>query len=252
VSAQFANGRTDEADILIGADGIHSVVRAVLHGNSPPRYAGYTCWRGVAKYHGKALSAEEAFEAWGVGKRFATHPLGANHVFWYATKNTEAAGTDGAGGRKKDVLDCFRDWFPPIQEVIAATDEILRNDIVDRKPISASSGWGKGRVTLLGDAAHPTTPNLGQGACMAIQDAVVLGACLRDAKPEPGLRAYEQKRERPTAAIVNLSWRLGRLGQFQNPFACWIRDTIVRLIPASVSLKSLQLILRQHLPELPA
>src|SRR5204862_5064160 len=100
-----------------------------LHGNSRPRYAGYTCWRGVAKYHGKALPIDEAFEAWGPGKRFAIHPLGVGHVFWYATKNTPADGTDGTGGRKADVLDSFRDWFPPIQEVIAATDEILRNDI---------------------------------------------------------------------------------------------------------------------------
>ena len=249
MTARFANGRAEGADILIGADGIHSVIRAALHGSSRPRYAGYTCWRGVAKYQGKALPIDGAFEAWGVGKRFATHPLGAGHVFWYATKNTQPAGTDGARGRKEDVLDCFRDWFPPIQEIIAATDEILRNDIVDRKPIS---GWGRGRVTLLGDAAHPTTPNLGQGACMAIQDAVVLGACLREAKPEAGLRAYEQKRERPTAAIVNLSWRVGRLGQLENSFACWMRNAIVRLIPAAISLKSMQLILRQHLPELPA
>jgi 2-polyprenyl-6-methoxyphenol hydroxylase-like FAD-dependent oxidoreductase len=228
VTARFANGREEHADILIGADGIHSVIRSALHGDSRPRYAGYTCWRGIAKYHGNALPADAAFEALGSGKRFAIHPVGPCLVFWYATKSTQQAEADGASGRKADVLDCFRDWFPPIQEVIAATDDILRNDIIDRKPIC---GWGKGRVTLLGDAAHPTTPNLGQGACMAMQDAVVLAACLRLAKGEVGLRSYERKRERPTAAIVNLSWRVGMLGQLRNPFACRIRNAITRLIP---------------------
>ena len=87
---------------------------------------------------------------------------------------------------------------------------------------------------------------------MAIQDAIVLAACLHEAKSEAGLRAYEQKRERPTAAIVNLSRRVGMVGQLQNSFACGMRNAITRLIPAAVSLKSLQLILRQHLPELPA
>ena len=81
---------------------------------------------------------------------------------------------------------------------------------------------------------------------MAMQDAVVLEACLREAKSEAGLRAYEQKRERPTAAIVNLSWRVGRLGQLENSFACWMRNAITRLIPATISLKSMQLILRHH------
>ncbi len=248
VSAQFANGREERADILIGADGIHSVIRAALHGNRQPRYAGYTCWRGVAKYQGKALPTDVAFEAWGVGKRFATHPVGPGQVFWYATKNGPPAETDGVGGRKADVLDCFRDWFSPIQEIIAATDDILRNDIIDRKPIS---GWGKGRITLLGDAAHPTTPNLGQGACMAIQDAVVLGSCLHQTKPEHGLRAYERRRERETARIVKLSWRAGKMGQMENPFACRMRNAMTRLIPSAVSLNLMQLILRQHLPDLP-
>jgi 2-polyprenyl-6-methoxyphenol hydroxylase-like FAD-dependent oxidoreductase len=249
VTARFANGREERADILVGADGLHSVIRAALHGESRPRYAGYTCWRGVANYHGTGLAADSAFEAWGPGKRFAMHPVGPGLVFWYATKNTPQGGADGTGGRKAEVIDCFRNWFPPIPEILAATNDILRNDIVDRKPIS---NWGRGRVTLLGDAAHPTTPNLGQGACMAIQDAVVLGSCLRQAEPEAALRAYERIRRRPTAAIVNLSWRAGILGQLQNPFACWIRNAITRLIPSAVSLKLMQSILRQEIPDLSA
>jgi GNAT superfamily N-acetyltransferase len=194
------------------------------------------------------LPADAAFEAWGAGKRFAIHPLGPGQVFWYATQNAPQAGADGAGGRKADVLECFRGWFSPIQEIIAATADILRNDIVDRKPIS---NWGRGRVTLLGDAAHPTTPNLGQGACMAIQDAILLGDCLRQAEPEAALRSYERKRQRRTATIVNLSWRVGILGQLQNPVACWMRNAVTWIIPSAVALKSMQLIFRQEIPDLP-
>jgi 2-polyprenyl-6-methoxyphenol hydroxylase-like FAD-dependent oxidoreductase len=155
-AARFANGREEHAEILVGADGLHSVIRTALHGESKPRYAGYTCWRGIAKYDGKSLPPDSAFEAWGPAKRFAIHPLGDGRVFWYATKNTPPEGSDGPGGRKTDILNCFRDWFPPIPEIVAGTGVILRNDIVDRKP---TSNWGRGRVTLLGDAAHPTTPN---------------------------------------------------------------------------------------------
>jgi 2-polyprenyl-6-methoxyphenol hydroxylase-like FAD-dependent oxidoreductase len=250
VTARFANGRDEHADILVGADGIHSVVRAALHGESKPRYAGYTCWRGVARYEGKALPAGMAFEAWGPGKRFAIHPVGPGRVFWYGTKNTPQGGADGFGGRKADALESFRDWFAPIPEIIAATeDAILRNDIVDRKPIN---NWGRGRITLLGDAAHPTTPNLGQGACMAIQDAVVLADSLIHANAaEHGLRSYERKCQPLTAAIVHHSWRLGLLCQMESPIACGIRNAITRLTPPAVSLKSLEITLRRPVPNLP-
>lgn len=170
-------------------------------------------------------------------------------VFWYATRNLPAEGTDSRAGRTADVLDCFRDWFNPIPEIVTATEApILRNDIVDRRPIQ---NWGTGRVTLLGDAAHPTTPNLGHGAWMAIQDALMLADCLRRAdSPEAGLRAYEKKRQGPTATMVECSWMIGVMGQFENPIACGVRNVLTRLIPSSLSLKSMQAMFRQEVPDL--
>jgi 2-polyprenyl-6-methoxyphenol hydroxylase-like FAD-dependent oxidoreductase len=101
--------------------------------------------------------------------------------------------------------------------------------------------WSEDRVTLLGDAAHPTTPNLGQGACMAIEDAAVLASCLRDHADVPAaLREYERHRIPRTSAIVRQSRRVGGIGQWENPAACWLRDRLLARTPARVRLRQLQ------------
>ena len=133
---------------------------------------------------------------------------------------------DAAAGRKAEVLASFHDWHTPISEAIEATEPsvIFRNDIVDRRPVKH---WGQGRVTLLGDAAHPTTPNLGQGACQAIEDAVFLAASLRGASDVPiALRSYESQRQARTAFITNQSWLIGKICQWENPLACWLRNKL--------------------------
>ena len=121
---------------------------------------------------------------------------------------------------------------------------------MDRPPIK---GWGTGRVTLLGDAAHPTTPNLGQGACQAIEDALVLADCLRESDDvTAALRAYEQRRYRRTAAITNQSWRLGWLCQWEQPVACWARNFLTRSVPSGISMRLLESLLAHDLPALSA
>jgi 2-polyprenyl-6-methoxyphenol hydroxylase-like FAD-dependent oxidoreductase len=244
--AEFADGSSVRGDFLIGADGLRSVVRAQLFGDSPPRYAGYTCWRGVARLGPDALPSGTAFETWGRGRRFSVHPCGPGRLFWWATHNEPAAGRDGPGGRKADVQALFSNWHEPIPAVIAATPEILRNDIEDRPPVRE---WGRGCVTLLGDAAHPTTPNLGQGACQALEDAVVLADQLRrGGSIASALRTYEDRRRRQTSRITIESLRFGRIAQWENPVACTLRDGATRLVPSAASLW----ILRRHFhPDLP-
>jgi 2-polyprenyl-6-methoxyphenol hydroxylase-like FAD-dependent oxidoreductase len=240
VLARFDNGREASADLLVGADGLHSIVRSQLHGVSKPRYAGYTCWRGVAHLAVKDPPAGLSFETWGPGARFAIHHCGPGRLFWYATRNVPEGGADSPAGRKADVRAFFRNWHSTIPEVVEATPdaEILRNDIVDRLPLK---NWGRGRVTLLGDAAHPTTPNLGQGACQAIEDAVFLATDLAATRDiEAALRRYEQARFPRTAAITNDSWRLGRLCQWENPFGCWLRNRLTRWTPNAVSLRLME------------
>jgi 2-polyprenyl-6-methoxyphenol hydroxylase-like FAD-dependent oxidoreductase len=251
VLARFADGREASADLLVGADGLHSVVRSQLHGPAKPRYAGYACWRGVAHLEVKDPPPGLSFETWGPGARFSVHHCGPGRLFWYGTHNLPEGGVDSPAGRKADVQDVFQTWPPPIPEVIEATPrtEILRNDIVDRIPLA---NWGRGRVTLLGDAAHPTTPNLGQGACQAIEDAVCLAASLAGRRDvTTALRHYEQARQPRTTAITKDSWLFGSVGQWDNSFGCWLRNRVTQWTPSVISLRLMEKRVSYKPPQLP-
>jgi 2-polyprenyl-6-methoxyphenol hydroxylase-like FAD-dependent oxidoreductase len=227
VALRLAGGRVARGDALIGADGINSAVRAALFGGGPPRYAGYTGWRGVASFpHERLLPGE----LWGRGARFGMAPMSGGRVYWFATSNRPAGAPDAPGGRKAELLALLSGWHPSVSELVAATDEaaILRHDISDREPLAR---WAVGRVALLGDAAHAMTPNLGQGACQALEDAVVLARCLGGASDVPAaLQAYQQARIPRANALVRQSRRVGEVGQWSNPLACALRDTLTRLL----------------------
>jgi 2-polyprenyl-6-methoxyphenol hydroxylase-like FAD-dependent oxidoreductase len=242
VTAHFSDGETAHGDFLVGADGINSVIRASLFRQAKPRYSGYTAWRAVTEYD-NSLFQQKASESWGKGARFGIVPMSKSRVYWFATKNAQEGAGDASIGRKQEVLECFRGWHEPIESLIAATDEntILRNDIYDRKPLT---GWTKGLVTLLGDAAHPMTPNLGQGACQAIEDAVALADCIAENKAiTTALQAYETRRLRRTNRIVTQSWRVGRMGQLENGFVRSLRDSLIKLVPVSAQVKQLEWII---------
>jgi 2-polyprenyl-6-methoxyphenol hydroxylase-like FAD-dependent oxidoreductase len=243
VTARFADDSEARGDFLIGADGIHSAIRAQMFGKSKPRYSGYTAWRAVARFPHARLPYKDASETWGRGARFGIVPMSNDRIYWFATKNAPEGEKDAPGGRKHELLYLFRDWHEPIEAIIEATDDgaILRNDIYDREPLAC---WSQGRVTLLGDAAHPMTPNLGQGACQAIEDAVVLGQCFDDdGDVESALGAYEKRRLERTTEIVKQSWRIGRIAQWQNPFACALRNSALKMIPGSTQMKQLEWII---------
>jgi 2-polyprenyl-6-methoxyphenol hydroxylase-like FAD-dependent oxidoreductase len=228
---RFKDGHADEADVVIGADGIRSAVRASLFGPKEPRYAGYTCWRGVCP-RPVALAPGYAGEWWGRGRRFGITTLPGDRVYWWATKNKPAGRR--AGDERGYVAEAFRGWADPVPELLAATPSgaVLRNDIVDRPP---TPGWASGRAVLIGDAAHPTTPNLGQGGCMAIEDAAVLARrLLGGGEPAPNLAAFAEDRYPRTSAITRASWRFGRLGQWGGRLPCWLRDRLIGLVLLAV------------------
>jgi 2-polyprenyl-6-methoxyphenol hydroxylase-like FAD-dependent oxidoreductase len=238
VRASFASGREERGDLLIGADGLNSTVRAHLLGDGLPRYAGYTAWRAVVTPQ-RELVPRGAVESWGRGTRFLFAHVGRGRVYWAAAKNAPQ-GTEGrpAGSRKESLLATFRGWHEPTEELIRVTDEraIVHTDIYDRDPLGEH--WGEGRISLLGDAAHPMTPDLGQGACQAIEDAVVLAKCLsEESDPAAALRHYEAHRARRVAVIVQRSRRLGRVAQLKNPLLCQLRDVLLKKTPDQVLLR---------------
>ena len=244
VTAFCADGQQLEGSLLIGADGLHSVVRGQLFGFEKPRYAGYTAWRGVT-----ALPHQDLLpgELWGQGQRFGMVPLSRGRAYWFATKNGPEGGVDRAGERKPELLKLFKNWHPSVRNVIEATPEeaILQNDIYDRKP---SKSWSVGRITLLGDAAHPMTPNMGQGACQALEDAIVLADCLKNQTEDipAALGCYQEQRLAHTSLVVTRSWRIGQIAQVTNPLACWLRDTALKLAPTGVQIKQLEPVVGHH------
>ena len=229
-TALFAEGDEGRGQILVGADGIKSLVRNQLLGPEPPRYAGYTAWRGVGLIDRPEIPLGVNVLAIGRGSQVGMLPIGGGRTYWFATANVPAGEQPGPGGHKADLLARFADWWPAFPAAVEATpaSAIVRNDIVDRPPVRK---WTDGRVTLLGDSAHPTTPNLGQGACQAIESAFVLAEKLAQAESAPaGLLAYERARFDRTAMITKESWKLGRMLATENRLKCWLRDRMLGLL----------------------
>ena len=196
-----------------------------------PVYRGYTVWRGVAGYDGDEMASGSNSESWGAGKRFGILNTGHRKFTWYATSNVPPHHVDTTYGRKHEVQEMFRGWHDPITDLIDATEEsaILKNGACDFAPLPS---WGRGMVTLLGDAAHPCTPNLGQGGCMALEDALVLAKCV---KREPSLRTairrYELLRYQRTRRIQQRSRLMGRIGQWQSPLFVSGRRFVTSFLP---------------------
>jgi len=235
VILELEGGDEARGDVLVGADGLRSAVRAHVLGPDEVRYSGYTSWRGVCAGADLVPPGHQS-ETWGRGQRFGIVGIGHGEVYWFATANAPPGGEDPPGARVASLIERFGGWHEPIRALLERTEEsrAIRSDIGDRAPVR---GWTRGRVGLLGDAAHPTTPNLGQGGCMAIEDAAVLGRLL----PASGaagvagaLKRYEERRVARANEVVARSWNLGRVAQLENPLGRAVRNAAVRWTPESV------------------
>jgi 2-polyprenyl-6-methoxyphenol hydroxylase-like FAD-dependent oxidoreductase len=225
-----------DADLLIGADGVRSRVRGQYWPAHPgPAYAGYTSWRGVTATR---FELPGGGETWGRGCRFGILPLGDDRVYWFATANTPAGIRHP--DERAELLRRFGDWHPPIPDLLAATgpEEVLRHDTYElRTPLPS---YVADRVALVGDAAHAMTPDLGQGACQAIEDAVTLAATLAATTPlADALRRYDSQRRPRTQSIVRLAHRMTRFGQADGTISTALRDLAVRLTPPGVAARGL-------------
>lgn len=202
VEVHFEDGIV-HSDLLIGADGLNSIIRQVLIGDGLPVYAGRMSWRAVVQYPHKLLSANTSTLITGPdGKNILLIDVGEGHTFWSAgALLADDSVCQSATETQARVAELFAEWVDPVEAIIKATpaDDIVKRPICDKTPLQR---WSKGRVTLLGDAAHPVVPSLGQGANTAFEDAHELAECLAHAPSiEAALKAYEHHRIPRTEVI---------------------------------------------------
>ncbi len=238
VLAHFEDGTQATGRLLIGAEGIHSVVRRQLFPNIAARYSGQTSYRGVANFSLVESNAPLARESWGAKMRLGIVAVSSAQTYWYATIPSAAGVKDATKAMaKQHLLTWAQEFARPGAEVIEATpeDRFIRTDMYDLPPLPS---WHVGRVALLGDAAHATTPNLGQGGNQAIEDAYVIASAIsKHADPAVAFAEYERIRKPKAEMIVARSRQLGGLVHLAQPWQRSLRNALLRRVPRAVGQK---------------
>lgn len=225
VEVTFSDGERGRYDLVVAADGIHSHTRELAGVTASVRYSGYTCWRVVCPNPGVG----ESFEAWGRGARLGAVPLrgGRLYAFLVATAPRRAPSLSWPDGFRER----FAGFAEPCGRIFAAMEgaRLMHHDLEELdRPL-----WGTARVWLLGDAAHAMTPNLGQGAAMAIEDAFVLAAALGSDVAASRVR-YVAARDPRVRQIQLGSRRIGQIAHWQRGAAVWLRDHLMSALPQAV------------------
>ena len=249
-SSEPAQEITEDFDLIIGADGLHSQVREAIEPGIGAHYSGYSCWRGITDR--PVDLGGGAGETVGRGLRFGIAPLRDGRVYWFAVANMlqDACFADEPSA----VRDLFSGWHSPIAELIESTrsERIQRTAIQDLATPLAS--YRLGRIVLLGDAAHAMTPNLGQGGGQALEDAATLTALLApviaDATDiEDRLDRYDLLRRKRSQSIAAKSRLLGTIFQIQSPLLAGLRDTIFTAVPSRLTAAQATSVQRWEPPE---
>jgi 2-polyprenyl-6-methoxyphenol hydroxylase-like FAD-dependent oxidoreductase len=230
VIVRFEDGGEEEADMLVGADGLRSRVREQLVPEARPLFRGVTAWRGIAQIEHE-LFDDAITETWGRGRRVGLQPMVPPFVYWWMAA-VAAEGSVTPDSRDL-LLKMFHGWHAPIEDVIHATvTPIVQSDLYDLDPLPR---WDFGRVSLLGDSAHAMTPDLGQGSAQAILDALVLGEAVRAAPHDVGaaLATYDRRRRRDAYAIMRRARRHLQVAHVRNPVAVAVRNVVVRRLPGA-------------------
>ncbi|MEJ6792203.1 MAG: FAD-dependent monooxygenase [Lacinutrix sp.] len=236
VTVIFQDGSTTKSQYLIGADGIDSKVRSQVFPNSQIRYSGQTCWRGVMKSALPIEYKDRGIEMWGKGIRFGLSQLSKNETSWFAVKKSKAFQKDDKTNLKAKLGSYFKAFHPLVHQLISNTEieDILRNDITDLKPIK---DWHKDNVCLIGDAAHATTPNMGQGGAQSIEDAYHLGKIISENPNKNNFKAFQKKRFKRVNSIVRQSWFTGKIANMNTGYP--IRNAIFSAIPKKLINKNM-------------
>jgi len=233
ITVSFDDESTVKCKYLLIADGVKSPLRQQLLPHSTPRYSGYTCWR--ATIDNSSIKLDKGSETWGKDGRFGMTPLVGNRIYWYACVNSKANNPIYRNYSVKDLTTHFQDYHTTIPTILAETRDVdlIWNDIIDIKPMTHLA---YGNILLLGDAGHATTPNLGQGACQALEDVAVLMDELKitDSVTQ-AFRNFENRRLKRTKYITDTSKRIGEISQWDNPLMVSFRNTIMKLLPARIA-----------------
>lgn len=228
----FENRTAVESMVVFGADGIKSKVRNQILKTGTIRNTGQKCWRGLVNYDLPEEYHHEALEMWGKGKRFGFVKMSATKVYWYAVISDKSFKPD------IDLCSVFSDFNPLVTKILQATSpgDIILNDITDLSPIPE---WYSDNLCLIGDAAHATTPNMGQGACQAIEDAYIIGKLLVENKDfNQVFENFQKIRRKKVDYVVNTSRMIGKISLWK--YGTGFRNFLMRQIPESTNKKLIE------------
>ena len=231
---RFEDGTSVEVDLVVGADGIRSTVRqSIAPREEAPRYSGLCAWRGVVQTPGLV---DNAWLSIGGGLQFMAAPLPEGYVYWSPLVRIDEGHWENIVDHRSFLLDRFRRWHEPIPTLLERTpeDAVLPTPVYFRPPPK----WiTTGRTALIGDAAHPMTPDLGQGGCQAIEDAVVLADCLSASNHDIdlALRRFEERRLGRIRRVVREARQLGVIMAEDHRTLMRLRTAALRSIPARLT-----------------
>lgn len=241
VQVNFEDGTQATGDFLVGTDGIKSKVRQQMLGALPYRYSGQTCWRAVVPYQLPTNYKNTFVEAWGKtrGLRVGFGAVNQQDLYFFATYFTASNGKDDPTTLKSKLTHLYQDFMPVVSDFLKATpaNAILRNDIYDLAPMHQ---WYQGRIVLVGDAAHATTPNMGQGGNQALESAWVLSKCVGlGTKISDSFAKYQQLRIKKAHKIVNDSWKISQMVNLRGGILRSLRNKAIQMVPDRVSAANL-------------